>query len=323
VPHKIDWVGTALLSAGVTAIILMTTWGGTQYGWSSGPIVGLAAIGVALLIIFCIVETKVTEPIIPLDLFRNRTFSSASGVGFITGFVMFGAVIFLPLYLQAVHGATPTASGLELLPLVAGLMVTFIVSGRLVTRTGRYKIFPIVGSAVLTGGLVLLSRLGPHTSFPLASVYMFVVGLGVGLVMQVLVVVVQNSAPYSRLGVATSTATFFRTIGGAFGVSALGAVFDSRLLQNLSRHATKAQLSLLHGGSVTANPAQINQLPPAQRTVFIDAFSRGLQDVFLVAVPFAVLAFVLSFVMKEIPLRTTAQVAEPGGGAAPAPSVIG
>jgi EmrB/QacA subfamily drug resistance transporter len=323
VPHKIDWVGTALLSAGVTAIILMTTWGGTQYGWSSGPIVGLAAIGVALLIIFCIVETKVTEPIIPLDLFRNRTFSSASGVGFITGFVMFGAVIFLPLYLQAVHGATPTASGLELLPLVAGLMVTFIVSGRLVTRTGRYKIFPIVGSAVLTGGLVLLSRLGPHTSFPLASVYMFVVGLGVGLVMQVLVVVVQNSAPYSRLGVATSTATFFRTIGGAFGVSALGTVFDSRLLQNLSRHATKAQLSLLHGGSVTANPAQINQLPPAQRTVFIDAFSRGLQDVFLVAVPFAVLAFVLSFVMKEIPLRTTAQVAEPGGGAAPAPSVIG
>jgi EmrB/QacA subfamily drug resistance transporter len=328
VPHKIDWIGTSLLSAGVTAIILMTTWGGTQYSWSSAPIVGLAAAGLVLLVAFCVVETKVSEPIIPLDLFRNRTFSSASGVGFITGFVMFGAIIYLPLYLQAVHGATPTASGLELLPLVAGLMVTFIVSGRLVTRTGRYKIFPIVGSAILTVGLLLLSGLGPHTSLAMTSLYMFVVGFGVGLVMQVLVVVVQNSVPYARLGVATSTATFFRTIGGAFGVSALGAVFDSRLLSQLAHHATKAQLSLVHGGSVAANPAQINHLPPAQRTVFVDAFSHGLQDVFLVAVPFAVLAFILGFVMKEIPLRTTAQApaagTDPGdAGVTDAPAIIG
>jgi EmrB/QacA subfamily drug resistance transporter len=307
VPHTIDWAGTTLLGAGVTAIILMTTWGGTEYAWASFPIIGLAFLGLVLLVAFCVVESRVAEPILPLKLFRNRTFSTASGVGFITGFVMFGAIIYLPLYLQTVHGATPTASGLELLPLVAGMLVTFIISGRLVTRTGHYKIFPVIGSAILTCGLVFLSRLGPHTSFSATSVYMFIVGLGVGLVMQVLVVAVQNSVPYSQLGVATSTSSFFRTIGGAFGVSALGAVFSSRLIGQLSRHATPAVLKLLKGGSITANPAQINQLPTAQRTLVVSAFSHGLQDVFLVAVPFAVLAFVLSLLMKEIPLRTTAQ----------------
>ena len=314
VPHKIDWTGTALLSAGVTAVILMTTWGGTQYRWSSAPVIGLAVAGGALLVGFCIVETKVAEPIIPLDLFRNRTFSSASGVGFITGLVMFGAIIYLQLYLQTVHGATPTASGLEVLPVVGGMMVTFIISGRVITRTGRYKIFPVLGSAVLTGGLLLLSRLGPHTTLWAGSVYMFVIGLGVGLMMQVLVVAVQNAVPYSRLGVATSTASFSRSIGGAFGVSALGAVFDGRLLRELSHHAAKFPLSLLKGGSIAANPAQINRLPTAERAVYVNAFSHGLQEVFLVAVPFTVLAFVLSLVMKEIPLRTTSERSTPDGG---------
>ena len=198
VHHKIDWLGISFLSAGVTSIILLTTWAGSQYAWGSPEIIGLALLGVAFLIAFCVVETKAAEPIIPLKLFRGRTFSAASGVGFIIGFAMFGAIVYLPLYLQTVHGASPTASGLELLPLVAGMLTTFIFSGRLVTRTGRYKIFPIVGSAVLAVGLVMLSRLGPHTSFALASVYMVVVGLGVGLVMQVLVVAVQNAVPYSQ-----------------------------------------------------------------------------------------------------------------------------
>lgn len=311
VPHRIDWAGTALLSAAVTVIILMTTWGGTQYRWGSATIIGLAVLGAVLLLAFCIVETRVAEPIIPLDLFRNRTFSTASGVGFIVGFVMFGAIIYLPLYLQTVHGATPTASGLEILPMVGGMVLTFITSGRLITRTGRYKAFPVAGSLVLTAGLLLLSRLGPHTTLATASAYMFVVGLGIGLMMQVLVVAVQNAVPYPRLGVATSTASFFRSIGGAFGVSALGAVFSGRLLHNLSLHATKAQLSLVKGGSVVANPAQINRLPPAQRAVFVDAFSHALHAVFLVAVPFTVLAFVLSLVMKEIPLRTTSHLSQP------------
>ncbi|HEY3842710.1 MAG TPA: MDR family MFS transporter [Acidimicrobiales bacterium] len=307
VHHKIDWAGTTLLSAGVTAIILMTSWGGGQYAWGSPTIIGLAVGGAALLVAFCLVETRAVEPIIPLGLFKNRTFTSASLLGLILGFAMFGAIVYLPLYLQTVHGATPTSSGLELLPLIVGMLSTFILSGRLVTRTGRYKIFPIVGSAILTVGLYLLTLLGPHTSFATASVYMFVVGLGIGCIMQVLVVAVQNAVPYSQLGVATSTSTFFRTIGGAFGVSVLGAVFSSKLLSQLTAHANAAQLKLINGGNVTANPAQISHLPPGQRVVFVDAFSHALQTVFWVSVPFAILAFALSWVMKEIPLRTSAQ----------------
>jgi EmrB/QacA subfamily drug resistance transporter len=308
VQHKIDWLGISLLSAGVTAIILLTTWGGSQYAWGSPTIVALGLGGVACLVAFCVVESRAAEPIIPLGLFRRRTFTAASGVGFIIGFSMFGAIVYLPLYLQTVHGASPTTSGLELLPMVAGMLVTFIFSGRLVTRTGRYKIFPIVGSAVLAVGLYLLAQLGPHTSFGITSIYMAIVGLGVGLVMQVLVVAVQNSVPYSQLGTATSTATFFRTIGGSFGVSGLGVVFNNRLLSSLKAHAATARLIGLSGSSVTANPAQINRFPPAERVVFVNAFSHALQGVFLVAVPFAVLACLLSFIMKEIPLRTTANM---------------
>ncbi len=307
VPHKIDWLGAALLSAGVTAIILLTTWGGTEYSWGSGTIIGLGLAGVVLLVAFCAAETRAAEPIIPLGLFRNRTFSAASGVGFIVGFSMFGAIVYLPLYLQLVHGATPTMSGLQLLPMVAGMLATFIMSGRLVTSTGRYKVFPIVGSVVLALGLLLLSHIGPQTPYVVVAAYMVVVGLGVGLVMQVLVVVVQNSVDYSQLGTATSTATFFRTIGGAFGVSVLGAVFSNRLLSDL-KGAPPAVLKLVQGGSITANPAQINHLPEAVRVPLVDAFSHGLQLVFLVAVPFALLAFALGWLIKEIPLRTTAGV---------------
>ena len=308
VSHKIDWLGTALMSSGVTAVILLTTWGGTQYAWGSGIIIGLGVVGVALLVAFCVVESRAVEPLIPLALFKNRTFNAASSVGFIIGFSMFGAIIYLPFYLQTVHGATPTAAGLELLPLVGGMLLTFILSGQLVTRTGRYKVFPIVGSAVLAVGLLLLSRMGVTTSFGVTSLYMVVVGLGVGLVMQVLVVAVQNSVPYEQLGTATSTATFFRTIGGAFGVSLLNSVFNSRLLPQLAKaHVPPAALrSIVKGSSIVVNPAAIDKLPPAVRAPIREAFSHSLQSVFLVAVPFAVLAFVLSWLMKEIPLRTTA-----------------
>jgi EmrB/QacA subfamily drug resistance transporter len=315
VQHKIDWLGTALMSSGVTAIILLTTWGGTQYAWGSGLIIGLGVAGVALLVAFCVVESKVVEPLIPLTLFKRRTFNAASGVGFIIGFSMFGAIIYLPFYLQTVHGATPTAAGLELLPLVGGMLFTFILSGQLVTRTGRYKVFPIMGSAVLAVGLFLLSRMGVSTSFGITSIYMVVVGLGVGLVMQVLVVAVQNSVPYELLGTATSTATFFRTIGGAFGVSVLNAVFNNRLFASLATsHVAPAALhKILSGSSIVVNPAAIDHLAPAIRAPIREAFSHSLQSVFLVAVPFALLAFVLSWLMKEIPLRTTAFNPPPSG----------
>jgi EmrB/QacA subfamily drug resistance transporter len=306
--HRIDWWGTALLSAGVVGLILLTTWGGVTYAWGSSTIVILGLASVALIVAFCYVETRAVEPIIPLALFRSRTFSAASAVGFVVGFTMFGAIVYLPLYLQVVHGSSPTKSGLELLPVITGMLVTFIISGQLVSRTGRYKIFPIAGTAVVTLGMFLFTHLGPTTSFWTAAMYMFVVGLGMGLVMQVLVVAVQNSVPHSQLGTATATATFFRTIGGAFGVAILGAVFNSRLLAHLKASATPAQLKLFSGGTIAENPAQISHLPGPARTLLVDAFSHSLQTVYVVAVPFALVAFVLTFLLKEIPLRTHAHV---------------
>ncbi len=307
--HRIDWWGTSLLSAGVIGLILVTTWGGSQYSWHSAIIVWLSVASVLLLLAFVYVETKAAEPIVPMGLFRNGTFSAASAVGFVIGFTMFGSIVYLPLYLQVVHGSSPTRSGLELLPMVTGMLITFIISGRLVSRTGRYKVFPIVGTAIVAIGMVALSHLGPTSPFSTAALYMFVIGFGMGLVMQVLVVAVQNSVPHEQLGTATATATFFRSIGGAFGVALFGSVFNSRLLEQLHAHATAQQLAMLGGGSISANPAQIDQLPPAAHTIVIDAFSSGLQRVFLVAAPVAVLAFALSWLMKEIPLRTHAHLA--------------
>jgi EmrB/QacA subfamily drug resistance transporter len=308
VPHKIDWWGTAFLSVGVTAVILLTTWAGSEYAWGSPTIIGLGLLALATLLIFCWIETKASEPIIPLWLFKNRTFTATSGVGFIIGFSMFGTIIYLPLYLQVVHGASPTVSGLELLPLICGMLLTFILSGQLVTRTGRYKVFPICGTAVLALGIGLLTQLGPHTSYREAAVFMFITGMGIGLCMQVLVVAVQNAVPYSALGVATATSTFFRTIGGAFGVAVLGAVFASRLVAGLKAHATAADLKLVSGANVTANPAQIDHLPAAQHAFVVSAFSHSVESAFVVALPFVILGFILSWLIKEIPLRTTAFV---------------
>jgi EmrB/QacA subfamily drug resistance transporter len=317
VPHKIDVLGLTLLSAAVTTVILVTTWGGAEYAWGSPTILWMLVGAAVLVVAFCLVERRVEEPIIPLDLFKIRTFSVASTVSFVVGFTMFGAIVYLPLYLQVVKGSSPTESGLQLLPLMAGLLVTFIVSGRLVSRTGRYKIFPIVGTAVVGVGLALLSTMHPNTPYYVIASFMFVVGLGLGLVMQVLVVAVQNSVPHARLGTATSTATFFRTIGGAFGVAALGAVFNNRLFNNPAFAAMRANAPasvkhLLQGGSISANPAVINKLPPEARTIIVDAFNHALQSVYLIAVPFAIAAFILCFFLKEVPLRTHAFVSAQG-----------
>jgi MFS family permease len=200
---------------------------------------------------------------------------------------------------------------------MAGLLVTFIVSGRLVSRTGRYKIFPILGTAVTGLGLALLATMHPNTSYAVIALFMFVVGLGLGLVMQVLVVAVQNAVPHARLGTATSTATFFRTIGGAFGVAVLGAVFNNRLFNNpafaaLRANAPASVKHLLQGGSISANPAVINKLPPEAKAVIVDAFNHALQSVYIVAVPFAIGAFFLCFFLKEVPLRTHAFVSAQG-----------
>src|SRR5438477_12026466 len=261
VSHRIDVAGTALLSGGVGALILLTTWGGSQYAWGSTTIFELGIVGVVLLAIFVWWERRAAEPILPLHLFRSPVFSVANAMGFAIGMAMFGAIIFIPLFLQIVYGASPTSSGLRMLPLMAGLLVAAIASGRAISRIGRYKMFPIAGTAPPVVGMFLLSLLRVGTAPWLPSLYMLVVGVGIGLVMQVLVLVVQNDARPEDIGVATSTATFFRSVGGSFGVAIFGTIFASRLASQLSHlpHSVTAKL----GSGVHLNPEQAKHLPAA------------------------------------------------------------
>ncbi len=310
VAHVIDYLGAVLLSAGITSVVLLTTLGGTTYPWGSVPIAILAVAGVVLLGGFVWVERRAAEPILPLHLFRNRVFAAASAIGFIVGFVMFGAITYLPTYLQVVRGASPTASGLQLLPLMAGLLVTSIGSGILISRWGRYKIFPICGTAVMAVGLDLFSRLGVDTSLVTASWYMVVLGLGLGGVMQVLVIAVQNAVPHRDLGVATSGATFFRSIGGSFGTAIFGAIFANVLTGNLSRSLSGVRLPPGFSGAAGASPAALAALPPAVHHGYVEAVTRSLHPVFLWAVPFAALGFAVTWLLKEVPLRQTIRASQ-------------
>jgi MFS family permease len=244
-------------------------------------------------------------------------FSVSNAVGFIVGFVMFGAIIYIPLYLQTVHAATPTSSGLQLLPLVGGMLVTFTVSGRLVSKWGRYKIFPVIGTAVMTLGLFLFSLLTPTTPLAVSSVYMVVLGLGIGCVMQVLVVAVQNAVPQSQLGTATSSSTFFRSIGGSFGTAIFGAIFSNVLIGNLARH--------LHGtslpsgfSSADATPALLARLPAAVHQAFVAGYAESIQTVFMVAVPIAALAFLATWLIPQVELKQWPAAASAAPAADPA-----
>jgi len=305
VQHVIDYIGAVLLAGGVTCLVLLTTLGGTTFLWGSAPIAILAVLGVVLLSIFVVVERRAVEPILPLNLFRNRVFSASSLIGFIVGFAMFGAITYLPTYLQIVRGASPTRSGLDLLPLMAGLLVTSIGSGLLISRWGRYKIFPIVGTAVMAVGLYLLSMLDLTTSMLTISLFLVVLGLGLGSVMQVLVIAVQNAVPHAKLGVATSGATFFRSIGGSFGTAIFGAIFANVLSGNLAHYLAGRRLPVGFSGTAGASPAALAKLPAAVHTAYVQAVNASLHPVFLWAVPFAVLAFAITWLLKEVPLRKT------------------
>jgi EmrB/QacA subfamily drug resistance transporter len=306
--HSVDYLGTAILAMAVSAIILLTTWGGTTYPWASAPIIGLGVGAVVLIGLFCLIESRAVEPILPLSLFKNPIFTVSGAVAFMIGLIMFGVIIYIPLYLQTVHSASPTASGLEILPLVMGMLFTFIPSGRLITRWGRYKIFPILGTAICSVGLLLLSRMTPTTPSALSDLFMMIVGVGLGLVMQVLVVAVQNSVPHSQLGTATSSSTFFRTIGGAFGVALFGTIFNSRLYAEFPKYLPASIVKQIAHTSLSSNPSQLDALPPAIHQGFVQSFSHALDLVFLISVPFAVVAFVLALFLKEIPLRDRAAV---------------
>jgi EmrB/QacA subfamily drug resistance transporter len=315
--HTIDYLGTALLAAAATCLVLLTSLGGTTWAWSSGPIIGLAIGAVAAIAAFVLVERRAAEPVLPLYLFRNRVFSAASGVGLVVGFAMFGALSYLPQYFQIVKGISPTSSGLRLLPLMAGLLATSITTGQLVSRTGRYKIFPVVGTAVMTLGLYLLSLLAVSTGTLLSSLFMLVLGAGIGASMQVLVIAVQNSVQYADLGTATAGATFFRSIGGSFGVAVFGAIFANVLPHNLA--AQLHGLPLPHGLTAAsgASPAVLDRLPAPAHDAFVHAYATSLHTVFLASVPVGALAFLLSWTLKEVPLRTTTRAPDPADTLAP------
>jgi EmrB/QacA subfamily drug resistance transporter len=305
VHHRIDYLGAAVLSAGLSAIVLFTSLGGTSYAWGSPFMIALIVIGVGMLILFPFVEHRASEPILPNALFRNRIFVVASAVGFIIGLALFGAVTFLPLYLQVVKGHSPTVSGLLITPMMAGLLVTSIASGNLISRYGHYRPFPIAGTAIATVGLFLLSKIGLATSTGYVALGMVVLGLGLGMTMQVLVLAVQNAVDYRYLGVATSGSTLFRQIGGSIGVSAFGAIFSNNLAHELATRIPRS----VHVPTA-ANPAVVRQLPAAIKGPYIAAFSAALQPVFTVAAAVALVAFLLSWLLREVPLRQTAAAAQ-------------
>ncbi|MFJ6511627.1 DHA2 family efflux MFS transporter permease subunit [Streptomyces sp. NPDC091406] len=302
--HTIDYLGTFLIAAVATSLVLIASLGGTTWAWTSPQIIGLAVLAVVLLVAFIAAERRAVEPVLPLKLFRIRTFSLVAVISFVIGFAMFGAMTYLPTFLQVVHDITPTMSGVHMLPMVFGLLITSTASGQIVSRTGRWKVFPVLGTAITTAGLLLLHRLDESSSTWLMSVYFFVFGAGLGLVMQVLVLVAQNSVSYQDLGVATSGATFFRSIGAAFGVAVFGTIFTNRLTGQLTDALAGQSLPPgIDAGSLSADPRAIGQLPADLRPSVLSAYSTSITDVFLYAAPVVLLAFVLAWFLREDKLR--------------------
>lgn len=304
--HTIDYLGTFLIAAVATCLVLVASLGGSTWGWGSVQIIGLAVLGAGLAVAFVAVERRAAEPVLPLKLFRIRTFTLAAVISFIVGFAMFGAMTYLPTFLQVVHSISPTMSGVHMLPMVAGLLVSSTVSGQIVSRTGRWKVFPIAGTGVTAIGLLLLHQLDENSSAAEMSSYLLVFGLGLGLVMQVLVLIVQNSVSYEDLGVATSGATFFRSIGASFGVAIFGTVFASRLGSELTSALRGQNLPPSLGvDALKADPKIISDLPAALRPPVVEAYSTSITDVFLYAAPVALAGFVLAWFLREDRLRAS------------------
>ncbi|MFJ1867090.1 MFS transporter [Streptomyces sp. NPDC088097] len=304
--HTIDYLGTFLIASVATCLVLVASLGGTTWGWGSAQIIGLAVLGVVLLVAFVAVERRAAEPVLPLGLFRIRTFTLCSVISFVVGFAMFGAMVYLPTFLQVVRGVSPTMSGVHMLPMVLGLLIASTASGQIVSRTGRWKVFPIVGTAVTAVGLLLLHQLERTSSDWEMSAYFFVFGVGLGLVMQVLVLVVQNSVSYSDLGVATSGATFFRSIGASFGVAIFGTIFTNRLGAKLTDALAGVPLPAgVTPERLEADPRAIATLPAELQPKLLDAYSSAITDVFLYAVPVVLVAFVFAWFLKEDKLRAS------------------
>jgi EmrB/QacA subfamily drug resistance transporter len=299
--HKIDYLGAVLLTAGLSAIVLFTSLGGSTLPWGSMPIVSLIALAVICLIAFVFVEQRAAEPVLPLTLFRNDIFTVASSVLFIVGLSMFGSITFLPLFLQVAKGISPTESGLQLLPMMLGLLGASTLAGQVMGRTGRYKLLPILGTAVMTVGLLLLSTMTADTNPLLISLFMFIVGAGIGPVMTVGVTATQNAVSRDILGVATAGATLFRQIGGSIGVSVFGAIFSNRLAAEMAGLIPGTSEGTAH--SISAS--MVASLPPEIRGPVLAAFANALHPVFYVASGAGFIAFCLSWLLREIPLASS------------------
>ncbi|MFD1149979.1 MDR family MFS transporter [Saccharothrix hoggarensis] len=306
---RIDYLGILLIGLAATGLTLVTSWGGVEYPWGSATIVWMALGSLVALGLFVLVETRAAEPVLPMRLFRGRVFTVCVTLSFVVGFAMLGGVTFLPTYLQYVHGASATRSGLEMLPLVVGLLIASVTTGHVIGKTGRYRVFPLVGSALMVAGLLLLSRLGPETSFWQASASMLVLGLGVGMCMPVAMVVVQSTSSYEDLGVATSGVSFLRTLGSSFGVAVFGTVYAGNLPGNLAA-ATPPGVD----PAVASNVRALHALPDDLKAPIVAAYADTLQTVFLAAAPVAAVAFVVALFLREVPLRDTARAAATGVG---------
>jgi EmrB/QacA subfamily drug resistance transporter len=311
IPHRIDYVGAALLVAAASSLLLVTVWGGELYPWTSPLIVGLGIGGTVATMAFVVVELRVPEPIVPLSLFRIPVFTRGSLIGLFAQASLLGALAFLPLYFQAVSGVSATASGLLLLPIITTMLVTSIWSGRRITRIGRYRSFPIVGTGLLTAGFVLLTTLGGDPSLVEVAVYLATVGAGLGLTMQNVVLAVQNAAPPGQLGVATSGVQFFRMIGAAAGVAAFGALLNARFDAGLVARIPAAVRAEVDLAELTGDPTAIVGLDAELRVPVQLALSDGLSWVFALAAVLAAISFLLAWTLPELPLRDDAVAVPP------------
>ena len=311
--HSIDYLGAAVIVASVSSLLLYTAWAGPELGWGDSTALTLLIGGLVLAVAFVFVEFRATEPIIPMRLFRNSIFSLANGFGFLIGIAMFGSMIFLPVYLQVVLGYSPTRSGLAMVPMVLGIFTTSISAGHLMSRTGRYRAFPPTGAALIVLALALLSQVGVETPYWYAGLSMYLFGAGLGLTLQIMIVVVQNSVGREDIGVATSSVTFFRQMGGSFGTALFGAILTSRLATHLGDVLPGAAADQVD----TNNTEAIRVLPAQVRVLVQEAFSRSIDEMFLTALPIVVIAGLLALFIKEVPLGTRQVPAEsapePGG----------
>ncbi len=299
----IDWLGAALVVVWTTSLVLVTSWGGTQYAWSSPTIMSLIGLTVVGFVAFLFAESRAAQPILPLDVFRNVNFTLSTTLAFIVGFALFGGMVFLPQFQQYVQGASATNSGLLLLPLMLGVMVMSMASGQIVSRTGKYRVFPIVGSVIMTVGLALMATFAIDTSRTTSAIYMVVLGLGMGCLMQITSLIGQNSVAIKDIGAATGAQTFIRSMGGSIGVSLMGSLYSSRLVASLSEQLPGAGDKLASGGSGTLTPATLHAMPAAVQNAFKVAVTHGITGVFFWSAVASIAGIVVSLFIKQVALR--------------------